>query len=412
MKRSTSSPRQLNGSFAAWVFALLPVVLGGSAALAASTAPAPDTGPKPYSLFMGTDLSVERNKAFHRVKEVSGSSFVITLNGRPEFIPGNRSGLNLKIEQALKLTPVSATLANVSGVRAYTPNNDPERKWLRKQSEMSMILAEQAAASQQQSMKSRMLPQGGDGPNRFNPYDTPDAQRNLSQDQQALQGSLNDAGDSIGLAKDELAEENFDAIEIKFDVSSPRPLNNPYVVVIARYRSKNTPAGTARNWIYAKSLDPIDTQPQKIRLLEGGFPLGFILEDYKVHLYNQGKEVATNVSSKRVELTRDEAYQYLLIDYIGSHKGATLPAAPALANFTADAVNQLSGGQAQKQLFVRVSVDGLPGGVFADQSCSEVVQDPKIESLVKDIRFKPALEKGKPVEGVARVRLQDLTPEL
>ena len=151
-------------------------------------------------------------------------------------------------------------------------------------------------------------------------------------------------------------------MEVTFEVSAEQPLASPYVVILAQYHELNAPPGTSRNWIYAKALEPIDSKPRKVRILQGGFPRGFELEKFQVHLYNRGQELATNVADKRVPLTRDEAFQYMLIDYVSSHKGASLPATPAMVKLPADFRTRLAGGQLAQIFFVKVSKDGLPGG--------------------------------------------------
>src|SRR5688572_6516304 len=84
-------------------------------ALASSPAHAATDAPetKTHTLFMGLDLSVEHNKSFHRVKDVSGSSFVIASKGEPVFLPVNRASQNLKVSHALKLASTAATLSNL-----------------------------------------------------------------------------------------------------------------------------------------------------------------------------------------------------------------------------------------------------------------------------------------------------------
>jgi hypothetical protein len=58
--------------------------------------------------------------------------------------------------------------------------------------------------------------------------------------------------------------------------------------------------------------------------------------------------------------------------------------------------------------FVRVTKNGLASGSFVDAACTRKVDDPYLDSVIKAIRFKPALDKGEPVEGVASVRLGEL----
>jgi len=180
------------------------------------------------------------------------------------------------------------------------------------------------------------------------------------------------------------------------------------VVVVAQYREPNKPPGALHSWIYARALEPIDSKPRKVRIVQGGFPQGFELEKFQVHLFEHGEELATNVADKRVPLTRDEAFQYVLIDYVSSHKGASLPATPAMGRLPADLRTRLDSGQLTQRFFVKVSKDGLPVETYVDESCSRKVDDPYLQSVIQDIRFKPALEKGRPIEGIALLRFCDL----
>jgi hypothetical protein len=209
-------------------------------------------------------------------------------------------------------------------------------------------------------------------------------------------------------AQADLALELFDAIEVSFEVSSETPLNNPYVLIVSRFRERDARPDMARSWIYAKSLDPIDQSPRKITINQKGFPPGFILEEYRVHLYNRGQEIATNVSTRQVPLTREEAFDYLKLEYLATHKTSTLPATPAMAQMPADFHQRLSGGKLNQTLYVKVSKDGISEGAFLDEKCSQKVEDPYVENVVKAVRFKPALEKGKPVDAVAPLKLGSL----
>jgi hypothetical protein len=234
------------------------------------------------------------------------------------------------------------------------------------------------------------------------------AQRQLHA---ASSAALSDFGNNtsmVGKMQDELREGLFDAMDISFEVSAEKPLNSPYVVVVAQYREPNKPPGALHSWIYARALEPIDSKPRKVRIVQGGFPQGFELEKFQVHLFEHGEELATNVADKRVPLTRDEAFQYVLIDYVSSHKGASLPATPAMGRLPADLRTRLDSGQLTQRFFVKVSKDGLPVETYVDESCSRKVDDPYLQSVIQDIRFKPALEKGRPIEGIALLRFCDL----
>ena len=146
-----------------------------------------------------------------------------------------------------------------------------------------------------------------------------------------------------------------------------------------------------------------------MHLTQGGFPLGFVMDDFKVHLFDRGQELATNVADKRVPLTRDEAFLYLKIDYVSSHKEATLPPTAAMGKLPADLRSRLTSAQFAHTFFVKVSKDGLPGEVFLDEACAQKADDSYLLSVIRDIRFNPALDKGRAVDGVARLNFDSLT---
>jgi hypothetical protein len=209
-------------------------------------------------------------------------------------------------------------------------------------------------------------------------------------------------------ADTDLRKELFDAMEVDFTASSPTSLNKPYVVMVTRFHERDAKPGVWRNAIYAKALDPISGNSQKIHLLQGGFPRGFVVENCEIHLYNQGVEIPSDASPKRVSLSPSEAFEYLKIEYLSSHKGASHPAAPALGKLSAENRSKLSPAQLGEVYFVKVSPDGLPIAIFADEACSRPV-DPVVGSVAENIRFYPALENGKRVEGVARLVLANIS---
>jgi hypothetical protein len=227
----------------------------------------------------------------------------------------------------------------------------------------------------------------------------------------AFQAPMQDqysAGTQADRMQKELAEGNYDAFDISFKVSSPEPLDDPYMVIIVQFLERGAKPGASSVLIHAKALDPIGTTPQFVRVREGGMPVGYKFESYQVHLYNRGKEVATNASSKRVELSRDEVRQYLLMEHMGANKDATVPAVATPGGLRAGVRQQLAADQLARTCYVKVSKEGTLLGLYADESCNLKLEDPAMAAVLADVFYKPALVKGKPVDGVARVRLADL----
>jgi hypothetical protein len=363
---------------------------------------------------MGADLDVQLNKVAYHVLDVSGGSFVIKVDGKDLLVPMYEGPVSLRVAHSLKLTEACASIADLKGERAYTPGNDPVRKYMAQQGQ---AVASQDAiaiagwnvvyAQRMANANARAAAAGQEGGFPVG-SDLAAAQRQYNAVNAAALSDFGNNSALVGKMQSELDQGLFDAMDISFKVSTEKPLNSPYVVVVAQYREPNKPPGALHSWIYAKALEPIDSKPRTVRILQGGFPQGFELEKFQVHLYNRGQELATNVADKRVPLTRDEAFQYVLIDYVSSHKGASLPATPAMGKLPADLRTRLDSGQLAQFFYVKVSKNGLPGEAYVDESCSHKVDDPYLQSVIRDLRFNPALEKGRPVEGIALFKLGDL----
>lgn len=376
---------------------------------AATPAAGPDE-PKTHTLFMGADFSIEQNHEFYRIQDVVGGAFVIKVKGKEVSVLMDQGTVNLKVDSALKLTETSATVAKLKGERAYTPANDPTVNFQRGLADAELQYADASYAQHltsdiQQNVANKSVPPDSAFRNAFAEAKARQEASAASDVSKANAGpgtTFRDKGSPLGV------EGNFDAMDVAFEVSSEKVLTNPYVVIVVKYRETQGKPGQAGNWIYARALPPIGREATKVHVEEGGLPMGFELEDFQVHLYNHGEEIATTVAPKRVVLTRDEAFQYIMIEYVSSHKGATLPASPAMGKLPADLPAKIANGQLKQTYYVKVSKDGKASEAFADESCSQKVEDPYLESVVKNIRFKPALENGKPVEGVAPLKLGQL----
>jgi hypothetical protein len=410
------------------------------------------TEAKTHTLFMGADIAVNLDKDSYPVRGVVGSSWVIDINGEEKVVSARQAPLNLKITPSLKLTDVSATIVGYKKERAYSFENDPSVRLTRGLSQTAMTdaflignandaqyivdtqgnkaLGPAAALAESDNIlgDSGML---ATARQLGTPYKSQPQSGNMTQ-AEAIAGGLAFAGylanqakiagdvaqgtasNDLGQAENgeepggRLVQTGLDAMDVEFQVSSERPLKKPYVVTMTRFHPKGTKPGTVQNLVYARELGMIESHPTNIHFVEGGFPYDFELIDFQLHLYNRGEEIATTVSSKRVELTRDEAFEYVKMEYVGSHKGATLSAAPAMGILPADLPRRLAEGEFRETFFVKVSKDGLADEAFVDATCSKRIEDAYLEKVVKSIRFNPALAQGKPVEGVASLNLRQL----
>ena len=409
-----SSPRRVRPPGPTAAGGLLFVGLCMVLASVSSGAPAGvEAEARTHTLFMGADFDVQSNKVFHRVRDVSGGSFVIKVNGEEVLVPMNQAPVEFRIQQSLKLTEHSATIGDLKGERAYSPANDPVKKFVHEQpGGASHLQSSQAAMGSTMAQRDLGIAKSSGSPANIVAQVQQQANSASASYSSALsaEGSdFNNVGFYSAKLQEELAKKLFDAMDVTFEVASPQPLNSPYVVIVAQYRERDERPGIAHNWIYARTLEPIDSKPRKVRLLQGGLPPGFELLNFKLHLYDRGQELATNVADKRVPLTRDEAFLYLKIDYVSSHKEATLPPTAAMGKLPADLRSRLTSAQFAHTFFVKVSKDGLPGEVFLDEACAQKADDSYLLAVIRDIRFNPALDKGRAVDGVARLNFDSLT---
>jgi hypothetical protein len=408
--------------------------------------------PKTHTLFMGADFAISLDKGLYPVRAVVGSSWVVEVNGEEKVIPAGRAPLTLRITPNLKLTETSATIADYKKERAYTFANDPSVRITRGLNQAAMssldlmanardaqanadtqankalgVAAGLAAYDNQFGAPAMMTagrtyspPSGSAAPQGNMTYAQAVALAqtyagNVAAAQnQSIDFAQQNANADVAQAQNgnepggRLAPTGMDAMEVDFEISSARPLPRPYVITITQFHPKGTRPGTVQNLVYARELGPIDARPARVHLIEGGFPFDFEVVDFQLHLYSQGVEVATTESSKRVQLTSDEAFEYVKIEYLSAHKADTLPAVPAMGVLPSAIRSQLAAGAFKGTVYVRVSKEGRAAQAFADAKCSRPVVDPSLEKIIRAIRFYPALTAGEAVDGIASVNLGQL----
>jgi hypothetical protein len=393
------------------------VLAGTSVALASigfAAEPAKETGK--YILFMGADLAVQQGKKFYTVEDVDGSEFVIQIKGEKKFIRTRMAANTLKVEHELKIAPFSVQLDDLQGAAGYTPGADPRHKF----NARSGAAGGAAAARDLADFNSAEARTGLE--NLKKDPRGPDPARKAAFERTIETEDMNSATSNFQLSSDyssigtmanglalELAEGNFDMIDVSFKISSPEVLDDPYMVVLVEFQLRDAKPGQTSQLIHAKALDPIGPTPKYIRVREGGMPVGFKYLRHEVRIYNRGREVATNASSKRVELSRDEAREYLLFEHLSAHKDATVPPAPVAGSLPRSARDRLNPEQLNRVCYARIAKDGRLLGVFVDEGASLPLTDPVIAETCADALFKPALAQGKPMDGVVRFRLAELT---
>lgn len=394
-------------------------VLGLPSLAAADDNPA--TAPKTHVLFMGTDLALQRDGKLYRVEDVNGSTLMIRVGQQEVFVPTRQGPLGFQVKPGLRLTDTSATLAELKTGPAYTWENDPARKFketadtaLNLQYAKDIADTNLARDLHNVTVAEDVLNHSTGAEDRAWNQQALDRANITALNSQRFANSIDGAslGDQgnlgAGAHQAQVAEGGYDAMEVSFKISSPDELTNPFMVILFHFHDPAARPGVNGLLIHVQALEPIDATPRFVRVLKGGLPRGFAFVSCLVHLYSRGREVATNVSENRVEMTHDETRQYVVMEHIGAHKTDTLAAAALSGSLPRARRAGLSHDQLVRTLYAKIAPDGMVRGVYADKECAHPLDDDSAAAAVAELLFQPALDHGKPIEGVARVRLAGL----
>ncbi|HTH47394.1 MAG TPA: hypothetical protein VMB21_07780 [Candidatus Limnocylindria bacterium] len=419
---------------------------------------------KPYVVFMRTDVTVEQNRQMFPVKDVSGRSFVVVKDGQRKEVPMVGEPHKIGFDHVLTLARSTASLTNLKSKRAYTPGTDPRMVRMREVNLANSVIGDNASLalgrfSNPQGVFGQNaganVPRGtvgpggagggsgnsgssagsgtsGGGPGSSVVAPAPSTGGstyvdafNIDPNPNPMRGAADRAFDEMTMAEDmmasnigqasmarlqaesDLAKQMFDAVEVSFEFSSQVYLEKPYLVVVTHFHTPADGPGELRQGVFAKALDAIGSKPTWIDVIHGGFPPGFELDEVQVHLYSNGREIPTEVAPKRVALSRDDAFEYLKIEYLSGHPGETMVASPAIGRPTKAEQLKLTPNQLKAVYYAKVSAEGVPLGTFADEACTQPVEG-LVGELAQNVRYYPAMEKGKLVEGTARLKLMDL----
>lgn len=398
------------------LFALLSLASRASGTAEAVSNPASE--PQTHVLFTGTNIGVLHDGKLHPVRDVDGNSLVIKFadKGKGMGVPLKANAKKLVLARIMTLSDRSASVANFKYERAYTPANDPRKKAIEAmQSSAALVQYSSDMQSKADHTHATILrsEQMGPGGSRIPAHEVPNpdympAQQGVQFTRSISSGIAGDAGHHAGKIAQEEALELFDALEMEFELTSGAPLKAAYMIVVAQYHTKERPKDS-ENWIFAKSLGAIGSSPRKVRLLEGGLPPGYVLENVRMHLYEDGVEIATDLSENRASLTRDEAHEYLVIEYTSTHKTETAPARIALTKLPEDWATRPKDESLGKTYFVKVDKSGRPVGAFEDEACTTAIVNSYCDAVLRNQLFLPALQKGSPVDSVVRIKLSKLS---
>lgn len=336
--------------------------------------------PKEFILYTGANLKVLDGNREYLVVGVTEVAVQVEIDGKAEARGYDELG-ELWIDREMKLNALSATIQGIEIRKASATGRAGKVDW------------GSIAAGTYASTQGADSGKGGEG---------------FDQSLLLNPGSSGFQTDSSSRPElpDEQTEPNpdLDALEVTFQLASEHAIPAPYLVLKTDYRIAGQPGAVFRKF-HLEVVDGIGTVPRTVRLLQRGFPPGFAVDDYEVFLYSGRREVPTNLSDKQIALTRDEAMQYLILEYLVGHKGETLGPRPMWVGMPAETKKMVREGTANPS--VQLSLD-TKGRVTELEFLEGPDPDPAIVDAIRAFRFYPALEQGRAEESTYELRLKEV----
>jgi len=389
----------------------------GAASAATARNQVPGNLPSAYALYMGSNVSIEWQGQLRPVRDVDGTYFIVEVDGKTARVPTKFRNLKIKIDPMVKVSATGITISELKPDRVYTPGADPNHFF--EEAARNAFGAAQVADLANAKLSAAQTDLGW---MQAHPKTTPDsigyspqkigvqqgradsAASDLQRAYQEQTSNINNIGGAASRAGIAAQRELYDALRLTFRISAAQPVPNPYAIVILHIRADANEPNTVLQWIYADKLPALGPTPQKMEIYRDGLPPGYEILDTQVHVYQAGVELDTTAGRKRTALTADEAFQFSIADYVQHHREDTIDARPDPQFIPRDLHRNFPARDANRTYYVKVAKNGLPLGAFVDEACTEKVTEPDVSSAVMRLRFSPALNTGKPVEGKAVVR--------
>lgn len=390
----------------------LPRILAAAilAALAAGPSLATDApaaaGPaKEFALYMGADIRMEKDNQLRQVLRAKDRMLAVNIDGRLQ-------GLHIRQVKNLHAIPVLKLSRSVAKIGKFSTEQDySEAANIRGAWAQSMAFAQeveynannpdlfeklQPGPEVQTAMHYSAQAAGTPGPSLPEAKPTPPPSV-LNYE------NMRQFADRRG---EELTSDNYDLLRLSFEVSAVERVEDPYVVIVADIQDPARPAAELQ-WFYVELLDDLGPRPQKVRISEYGFPRGFKVLHTAVHLYAGSRELPTNLSESRVEMSREEAYDYLNAQYVTSRRTATQPACPIGLESAETLLGRIPAEANGRVLNLAIDEAGRVTDVKPANPAEPPLTAATAAALAS-LRFHPALEKGKPVATTLRGEVASL----
>jgi hypothetical protein len=156
-------------------------------------------------------------------------------------------------------------------------------------------------------------------------------------------------------------------------------------------------------------LREIGPEPRKVTIAQDRLPRGFALDEYSVHLFLGGGELPTTVSKNRLDVTRAEAHQFLILQHLQRHGRKDVPVALIPALLAPELEELIPVDRANALIDVVVDAEGRVVALGPTPPAHDPLPA-DLAAALRQVCFLPALQKGAPVEGRGTFALSEFAP--
>ena len=372
----------------------------------------PDTEDKPYSLFVGTDLAMHDAVGRNPVVGAEKHTLIVRQKGASKKIPID--GIKgLQFERGVKLSTVSA---EVSELKVSFSNQAAARAWF-EATNVQIALQNRAVESRDHAMgefaraANAGIPVGDDAFGVKQGARDHIASATARAESEMLAGMNDATKDTIAgmhgeRYRESTREDGADTVNISFKLSSPQPLGPGYVALITEYQIGGKD-GAIEHGISVDQFDGLDAEPRRFRMRQTTSSGPWELRNHRIVVFAEGQEVATNLSERRMNVTKDEAHQFIVRRYVLGSRGQTRGPAPVVMVPRPQLETAARQANLPEAIFVKVDKDGAVLSLSTDRFGIAKVP-PAGEVFLENIRFLPALDNGTPTEGTVKFAITDI----
>lgn len=372
------------------VFALVTLALNVSAQPSVASRAAPD---RDYRLFVGLNLEVSQNDQYATIDGYVNNRVRTDLSPNP--IP-LRHVDDMRFQYAPKLSRTPLEVKNLSAKQIASTAN-AARDAMRNQQALQDFQAHQEAVLQGEMSELQANAAGTDAElllSQVSQKQTEISNFSHLADKFTAQGAMTEDMENRGKTKQAGVPT---ALLITAKVSAPTLITDAYIVGVARI---STEESVGHDVVFFDRVPRLDQKPRQIRIVKEGLPGKFEVIDVKIHIYRNGQELVTDKSEKQFALTRDEAYEYLVLERVSQNRGKSRAPEPVWSLAPAELFASAKSDAFDYPMTVQVDAKGNVTGIDPN-----IVLPQNVAELVTKLPFFPGIEDGVAIASTAQVNL-------